>query len=68
MVENLPASARDTVPIPDATCLWSNKPQHHNYKACALEPRNCNYWTLGTLEPVLRHDRSHRNEKSVHHN
>ena len=28
----------------DPTCHKEMKPVHHNYWACALDPRNCNYW------------------------
>ena len=29
----------------DPTCLSATKPVCHNYRTCALEPRNCDYWT-----------------------
>ena len=28
----------------DRTCHGATKPTHHNYWACALGPRSCNYW------------------------
>ena len=44
----------------------------HNSWACALEPRNCNYWAhmlqllkLGALEPVLHNKGSHCSKKPV---
>ena len=39
----------------------ATKPEHHNYWACALEPRNCSYWSPQALEPVLCNKRSHHN-------
>ncbi|KAJ8776263.1 hypothetical protein J1605_015561 [Eschrichtius robustus] len=45
----------------DPTCHGATKPMCHNYGACALEPPT-------RLEPMLRNKRSHRNEKSTHHN
>ena len=46
---------------------WSNQAMHHDCKACALEPRS-NYGSPHTLEPVLRNQRSHGNEKPKHCN
>ena len=43
----------------------TTKPVGHNYWACTLDPRNCNYWKPHTLEPVLHNKRSHQNEKPV---
>ena len=36
----------------DPTCCGATKPVYHNYRACALEPVNHNYWSPSTLEPV----------------
>ena len=59
----------------DPTYLKATKPVHHNYWACALEPRNHNYelmcynfWSLRALDPVLWNRRWHCNEKPAHHN
>ena len=59
----------------DPTCRGATKTVHHNYWACALEPVSHNYWAHvpqllnpACLEPVLRNERSHRNEKPVHRN
>ena len=59
----------------DPTCHKAIKPMCHNYWACALEPRNptteptySNYWSLHTPEPMLRDQRSHCDEKPMHHN
>ena len=30
----------------DLTCHGETEPMHHNFRACALEPRSHNYWTL----------------------
>ena len=30
----------------DTTFQEATKPMHHSYGACALEPKNHNYWTL----------------------
>ena len=35
----------ESLPDPGrSTCLRATKPMCHNYWACALEPRSCNYW------------------------
>ena len=59
----------------DPTCHGATKPVRHNYWARALEPMSHNYGARepqllkpACLEPVLRHKRSHRNEKPVHSN
>ena len=47
----------------DPTCRGATKPVRHNYWARVpqlLKPAR--------LEPVLRNNRSHRNEKPTHHN
>ena len=49
--------------IPHATKLLS-----HNCWACALESGSHNYWSLCTLQPVLRSKRGCRSEKPTHHN
>ena len=49
VVKNLPANAGDTGSSPvreDPTCCRANKPMHHNYEACALEPMSHSYWNL----------------------
>ena len=46
----------------------ATKPVCHNYQVCALEPGNCNYWSLHALEPSLFNKRSHENEKPMDHN
>ena len=58
----------------DPTCRGATKPVRHNYWACALELMSHNYWARepqllkpARLEPVLRHKRSHHNEKPAHH-
>ena len=54
VVTNLPANARATGSAPDpgrAHLPQSTKPEHHNYWACALEPRSCNYWRPSALSP-----------------
>ena len=43
-------------------------PVYHNYWACALEPKICNYWSLHTLKSTLSNKRSHLNEKPMLHN
>ena len=59
----------------DPTCRRATKPVSHNYWACALEPTSHNYWARepqllkpARLEPVLCSNKSHRNEKPLHHN
>ena len=59
----------------DAICRGTTKPMHHNYWACTLESASHNYWAHVPqllkpmhLEPVLRNNRSHHNEKSAHCN
>ena len=59
----------------DPTCRRATKPMCHNYWVCALEPTSHNYWAHMPqllkpvhLEPVLCNKRSHRNEKTEHHN
>ena len=59
----------------DPTCRGATKLVRHDYWACALEPASHNYWARmpellkpAHLEPVLRNERSHRNEKPVHRN
>ena len=59
----------------DTTCRGATKPMHHNYWACTLEPTSHNYWARVPqllkpmcLEPMLRNNRSHRNEKPAHRN
>ena len=52
----------------DPTCRRATKPPHHNYVACTLEPRSCNYWSPWAPEPVLSSKRSHCNKKLAHHN
>ena len=54
---------------------WSNEARVHNYWACTLEPRSCNYWahshnywSLCALEPMLLNKRRHCNEKPEYHN
>ena len=63
VVNNPPANTGDTgsSPGPGRSHMpQSNKPVHHNYWACALEP--------ACLEPVLYNERDHHNEKPAHHN
>ena len=52
-VKNPPANAGDMGQIPnqDPTCHVATKPVRHNYWACALEPENCNYWSLCAESP-----------------
>ena len=55
----------------DATCCGTAEPMHHNYWACALEPRSCNYWAYlpQLLKPV--HPRactSHQRVAPARHN
>ena len=52
----------------DPTCPGTAK--HHNYWACALEPRSRNYWTHGqnycspnAMEPLIHDQRHHCNER-----
>ena len=52
----------------DSTCLGATKPMCHDYWALALEPTWHNYWSLRALERMLCYKRSHRKEKSAHHN
>ena len=59
----------------DPTCRGATKSVHHNYWACALEPRSHNYWAHmlqllkpAHLEPVLWNKSSHLNEKPKHCN
>ena len=69
------ANAGDTVSIPGlgrSHTPRSTEPFHHNYWTCALEPGSLSYWALAlqnwdphTLEPMLRNERSHRNEKPM---
>ena len=54
----------------DPTCCGATQPVHHNYWACALEPRKCSYWAhlLQLSKPrcpraLLHGERSHRSEK-----
>ena len=47
----------------DPTCRRATKPMCHNYWACALEPMSHNYLKPTCLEPALRNERSHGNEK-----
>ena len=51
----------------DPTCCRATKPVRHNYWAALKSP-----WATSTepvcLEPVLRNERSHHNEKPAHHN
>ena len=44
----------------DLTRCSATKPMHHNYGACALEPRNCKHWCLRTLEPQKPQSRGGR--------
>ena len=46
----------------DPTCHGATKPGNHNYWACALAPRSCNYraHVLELLEPTLQDKRSHQ--------
>ena len=58
MVKNLPASAEDSGLDP-THYRATNKPICHNYRACAIEPGNHNYWAH---VPQLRkpaHPRAH---------
>ena len=57
------------------TCRGATEPVCHDYWACALEPASHNYWAHESqllkpvrLEPVLRHKRSHWDEKPAHRN
>ena len=59
----------------DPTCRGATKPMHRNYWTCVLEPASHNYWACvpQLLKPaprarVPKQERSHRNEKPVHHN
>ena len=59
----------------DPTCHGATKQVHHNYWACALEPKSHNYWAHMPqllkpvcLEPMPCNKRSHNNEKPAHHN
>ena len=57
----------------DPTCHGANKPMHHKYRACALEPANHKYWahTLQLMEPghstacVLKQEKSLQWEASA---
>ena len=58
----------------DPTYHGATKLMRHNYWACALETASHNYGArvpqllkLVCLEPVLRNERSHHNEKPTHH-
>ena len=53
--------------LEDPTWCGTTKPEHHNYWACALDPRSHSDWSLRALEPVLHNKRSHCNEKPVSH-
>ena len=84
VVKNLPASAGDggwSLMREDPTCLGATKPRHHNYWACAHEPRGAwepqllrphaldgAYSATRAPEPLLCDKRSHQNEQSAHHN
>ena len=71
VVKNLPANAGgDIVPSLTPTCHGATKPGPHSYGACALEPGNCKYWSLDTLEPQEPRSnmRSHHSEKPAHCN
>ena len=59
VVESLPARAGDTDSIlgPGGPYMLKG-----NW-ACVLEPGSHNYWSLGTLEPMLHSRRSHCDEK-----
>ena len=50
LVKNLPANGFNpwSRKIPHAT---QQRLVHHNYWACAMEPRNCSYWSPHTIEP-----------------
>ena len=73
VVKNQLISAGDMGSIPgleSSTYNGATKPVHHNYWACALDPRSYNYWAQvpqwlksTTLEPMLHNKRSHHNEK-----
>ena len=74
VVNNPPANAGNMGSIPDLGRfhMHTTKPMCYNYWACALEPRNCDYWahvcsywSLQALEPVLHNKRSHHDEKST---
>ena len=52
----------------DPTILGAPKPMHHNYWACALEPKSRSYWSPNSLEPMLCNKRSHYKEKPAHCN
>ena len=51
----------------DATCFGAAKPMCHNYRACALESKNCNYWDLKSqlLKPVCPRAQAPQQEKPV---
>ena len=42
----------------DLTCWGGAKPMHHNYWACALETRSCNYWAHVPQLLKLMHPRA----------
>ena len=71
MVKNPPANAGDMGSIPGlgrSHMPWSNSaraPQLLSLHSRAREPQ---LLKPAHLEPVLRNKRSHRNEKSTHHN
>ena len=59
----------------DPTCHGGTKPVRHSYWACALQPASHNYLAYvpqllkpTLLEPMLRNQRSHCNEKPAHCN
>ena len=59
----------------DPTGCGAKKPVHHNYWACAPEPRKPNYWAhmpqlLKTSHPkeCVPHKERYHNEKPVNHN
>ena len=58
----------------DPTSCGATKPVHHNYWACALEPKSHNYSAHMSqllkpmlLESALQNEGSHHNETHVHH-
>ena len=42
----------------DAPCLGATRPVRPNYRACALQPGNCDHWNPSTPEPALQHTES----------
>ena len=50
------------------TCCKETKSMLHNYWACTLRKRSCNYWSLYTVKSMFHNMKSHCNEKAAHCN